>query len=221
VEGELFHHLVQQYWLGLPVDKLTRSAETSGLKDWWDNFLNYDFKLAECKIHPELVLAMQIGKNRLIAKYDLVAVGQSKITIFDWKTNQKRPSEEAMAVHYQTRVYRNLMVNAGGTLMISSQVIKPEQVEMVYWFVNFPNQPIHLPYTTAQSERDGQHLNQLISHIEVKESFPLTPDEKKCKFCLYRSYCDRGISAAELDDENLIEVDMPTLDLDQVSEIEY
>jgi CRISPR/Cas system-associated exonuclease Cas4 (RecB family) len=212
---------VQQYWLGLPADKLARSAETAGLKDWWEDFLNYDFKVADCKIYPELVLSMQMGKHRLIAKYDLVAVGPDKIYIFDWKTNQKRPREEAMAGDYQTRVYRSLMVNAGGYLMNSRDAVQPELVEMVYWFVNFPNQPIRLPYTTAQSERDAQHLSHLIAHIESEESFPLTADENKCKFCLYRSYCDRGISAPELDDENLLQTDMPTLDLEQVSEIEY
>lgn len=221
MEGELFHRLVQQFWLGLPPEKLARMAEASHLSDWWENFINTDLNISGERIYPELSLTMQIGKHHLIAKYDLVAVGKEKITIFDWKTNKKRPLEEGMAAHYQTRVYRNLMVNAGGYLLSTSQKINPEQVEMVYWFVNFPTQPIRLPYTSPQADRDSKHINQMIAQIEAEGSFPLTSDEKKCNYCTYRSYCDRGISAGELEDENQLQLDMPTLNLDQVTEIDY
>lgn len=196
-------------------------AGASNISDWWDQFTSTNFDLADRKLYPELNLSMQIGKHQLVAKYDLVVVGSDKITIFDWKTNIKRPREETLASHYQTRVYRYLMVNAGGYLINKPEPVSPEMVEMVYWFVNYPNQPIRLPYTTVQFERDRHHLELLIAHIEAEESFPLTPDEKMCKFCLYRSYCDRGISAAEIEDENLFQMDMPTLDMEQVPEIEY
>lgn len=221
VEGEIFHRLVQQFWLGLPSEKLARMAESSNLSDWWESFEHYDFGLSGFKTYPELNLTMQVGNHRLTAKYDLVAVGQNKVFIFDWKTYQKRPRDEWMATHYQTKVYRNLMVNAGGFLLEGNETIHPDLVEMVYWMVNFPNQPVHLPYSTSQAERDWQQLNQLISQIETEDQFPLTPDEKKCNYCGYRSYCDRGISAATLDDEDMFQKDMPTLDLDQVPEIEF
>ena len=219
--GEIFHRLVQQYWLGLPSEKLARMAESSNLSDWWEHFEHYDFGLSGYKTYPELNLTMQVGKHRLTAKYDLVAVGQNKVYIYDWKTNQKLPRHEWMSTHYQTRVYRNLLSRAGGFLLDGKETIDPEMIEMVYWLVNFPDQPIHLPYSTSQAERDSQQLAQLISQIETEDQFPLTPDEKKCNYCSYRSYCDRGISAASLDDENMSGMDMPTLDLDQVSEIEF
>ena len=221
VDGEIFHRLVQQSWLGLPVDKLTRFAETSNLTVWWENFLNYDFNLTGYKIYPELYLSTQVGQNRLSAKFDLVAVGQNKVLIFDWKTFQKHPRDEWLAIHYQTRVYRSLMVKAGGFLLKRNETIKPELVEMKYWLVNFPSQPVCLPYSSTQAERDWQHLNQLISQIETEEEFPLTADEKKCNFCLYRSYCDRGITAFIPEDETMIQMDMPVLVMDQISEIEF
>ena len=30
-------------------------------------------------------------------------------------------------------------------------------------------------------------------------SYPLTDDRQKCAYCSYRSYCERGIRAGELD----------------------
>jgi hypothetical protein len=52
----------------------------------------------------------------------------------------------------------------------------------------------------------------------------LTPDEGHCRFCVYRSLCERGTAAGSLDDvdyrdfETEIEVD---LDFEQIAEIEY
>jgi len=219
MEGQLFHRLVQQHWLGLPSDKLTRMANTSTLSQWWENYLNYDFHLDEHEIYPELNLTAQIGNHRLTANYDLVAIRDDKIYIFDWKTYQKRPRENLLAKTYQTRVYRTLMVQAGGYLT-KNIAINPEKVEMVYWLANFPMQPILFPYNTSQSVRDWQHLDAMIDKIDTQEEFPMTADDKKCKFCPYRSYCDRGISAATFDDDYEPLLEISDLSLDQIPEIE-
>lgn len=221
MEGQIFHRLVHQYWLGLPIDKLTNMAKTPSLSVWWENFLNYDFDLKNFKIFPELSLNVQVGKHRLIAKYDLVAVGEGKLLIFDWKTYNKKPREEWMAITYQTRVYRSLLVQAGGYLT-NSGIVNPEMLEMVYWLANFPAVPIRFPYNTSQFNRDKHHLDILISRIDAQGEFPMTADDKKCKYCPYRSYCDRGISAANYDDENepfLLEIS--DLTLDNIPEIEF
>ncbi|MFH2039947.1 MAG: PD-(D/E)XK nuclease family protein [Chloroflexota bacterium] len=219
MEGQFFHHLVQQYWLGLPIENLTRMANTSTLSLWWENFLNYDFHLDEYEIYPELNLTAQIGNHRLTANYDLIAIRDDKIYIFDWKTYQKRPRENLLAKTYQTRVYRTLMVQAGGYLT-KNIAINPDKVEMVYWLANFPMQPILFPYNTSQSVRDWQHLDAMIDKIDTQEEFPMTADDKKCKFCPYRSYCDRGISAATFDDDYEPLLEISDLSLDQIPEIE-
>ncbi len=219
MEGQTFHRLVQQHLLGLPVDKLTGLANSSNLSEWWENYLNYDFHLSEYEIHPEINLTAQIGKHRLTANFDLLAIGQEKILIFDWKTYQKRPREEWLAKTYQTRVYRSLLVQAG-SFLTNNISINPEKVEMIYWLANFPMQPIQFPYDTSQSLRDWQHLDAMISRIDAQEEFPMTADNKKCNYCPYRSYCDRGISSAAHDDETEPLTEMSELTLDQIQEIE-
>jgi len=220
-EGEIFHRLIQQFWLGLPAKKLGEIAITANLGEWWTNFMNYDFNLGGASTFPELSLSMQIGKHRLTAKYDLVVVMDNRTTIFDWKTYKKRPREENLAASFQTRVYRFLMVKAGGFLNSESGTIQPDKVEMVYWLANFPNYPIRLPYSSQQFDRDEIILNNIITQIEAETDFPLTPDEKKCNYCVYRSYCDRGVSALILQDEDESGEEFTTLDLNNVSEIEY
>lgn len=219
MEGKIFHRLVQQYWLGLPIEKLTRLANTPTLSLWWENFLNYDFHLDEYEFFPELSLNSQIGKHRLTAKYDLVAVGDNKIFIFDWKTYNKKPRDEWMATTYQTRVYRSLLVHAGGFLK-NNRSVNPEMIEMVYWFANFPDQSIRFSYTTPQAIRDWQHLEGMISRIDAQEDYPMKEDDKKCSYCPYRSYCDRGISAAMIDDDYEPLLEMSDLTMDNIPEIE-
>jgi CRISPR/Cas system-associated exonuclease Cas4 (RecB family) len=219
VEGQTFHRLVQQSLLGLPGEKLTGLANTPTLSQWWENYQIYEFNLSEYEIFPELNLISQIGKHRLTAKYDLVAVGDHKFFIYDWKTYHKRPSQERMAVTYQTRVYRSLLVRAGGCL-IKNKPVNPDEIVMVYWLANFPTQPIQLPYNSSQSLRDWKHLENLTNRIEQQEIFPMTADEKKCKYCQFRSYCDRGISAASYEDDHESLVEMSDLTMDQIPEIE-
>ncbi len=223
-EGQLFHRLVQQHLVGLPVEKLTRSANSPDLSRWWRNYLGYQFDLDGCTKYTELTLTAPVGTHRLLAKYDLVAMlpGQ-KALIFDWKTYHKRPKDEWMAVHMQTRVYRALLVQAGTTLNAGAPIL-PGQVEMVYWYADFPSEPTRFPYTAAQYKRDWDALTGLINEIANQPHFPLTEDEKKCAYCPYRSYCNRGGKAGTLDES---EAGMETaetefnLNFEQIAEIEF
>ena len=71
---------------------------------------------------------------------------------------------------------------------------------MVYWFSNFPNQPARFAYSKSKSERDWAVIEKIVSEISSTKEFPMSEDEHPCKFCAYRSYCDRGKKAGEWDD---------------------
>lgn len=218
-EGQQFHRMAQQFLLGLPAEKLARMTAGDDLRRWWDNFIAHGPKLEGFKLYPELSLAAPIGSHRLVAKYDLVAVGPEKALIFDWKTYHKRPKDEWMAARLQTKVYRALLIAAGAHLN-GGKVFEPEQIEMTYWYADFPNEPTHLPYTTKQHKRDWAGLFGLVREIAAKGSYPLTDDEKKCAYCPYRSYCERGIAAGSLDE---LETELSDLDvnIEQIQEIEF
>jgi CRISPR/Cas system-associated exonuclease Cas4 (RecB family) len=216
--------MVQQRLVGLPVEKLTRQATSPDLSRWWQNYLGYQFELDGFAKYTELALAAPIGTQRLLAKYDLVAIlpGQKAI-VFDWKTYHKRPKDEWMAVRMQTRVYRALLVQAG-TYLNGGTPILPGQVEMVYWYADFPSEPTRFPYNVAQYKRDWDALTGIIKEISALRTFPLTEDEKKCAYCPYRSYCNRGGKAGALEDA---EAEMETaagefnLNFEQIAEIEF
>jgi CRISPR/Cas system-associated exonuclease Cas4 (RecB family) len=222
--GQLFHRMVQQHLVGLPIEKLTRQANSPDLSRWWQNYLGYQFELDGSVKYTELTLAAPVGTQRLLAKYDLVAIlpGQRAI-IFDWKTYHKRPRDEWMAVRMQTRVYRALLVQAGAYLN-GGAPIQPGQVQMVYWYADFPSEPARFPYDAAQYKRDWDALTGIIKEINALRTFPLTEDEKKCAYCPVRSYCNRGGKAGALEDagaEMEASAGEFNLNFEQIAEIEF
>jgi CRISPR/Cas system-associated exonuclease Cas4 (RecB family) len=225
-EGQYFHRLAQQYLLGIPAEKLARLANTPNLQRWWENFINAKdlTGLRDLStLYPEVTLSAPLGNFRLVAKYDLIAVTEDeKVVIYDWKTYRKRPRNEWLSARWQTRVYRALLVAAGSQLNGGKPIVQ-ERCEMVYWFSDFPDDPARFPYSEAGYKRDWDTLTRLTEEIQSASSFPKTDDRQKCAYCPYRSYCDRGIQAGDMD---AIEAEMEVealfdVNFEQIGEIEF
>ncbi|HJS18938.1 MAG TPA: PD-(D/E)XK nuclease family protein, partial [Anaerolineales bacterium] len=145
-----------------------------------------------------------------------------KATIYDWKTYRKRPRDEWLSARMQTHVYRALLVRAGAHLN-NSQPFPPEQVEMIYWFADFPADPARFEYTSAQYQRDWSLLEKLADEIDSASFYPQTDDRQKCVFCTYRSYCERGIRAGaweEAETESQAE-ELFDVNFEQIGEITF
>ncbi|MEW6242228.1 MAG: PD-(D/E)XK nuclease family protein [Chloroflexota bacterium] len=222
-EGQIFHRLVQQSLLGLPDERLARLANTPNLARWWENFRAHRPSLNGYTIYPELALSAPLGTTRLVAKYDLTAVREGEALVYDWKTYLKRPRNEWLAARWQTRVYRYLLAAAGSSLN-GGQAFVPERIEMVYWFADFPTDPAVFRYDAVQFKRDRSVLETIVQEIGTRQEFELTEDVKKCQYCTFRSYCNRGDMAGDWKDaEAEAEAQTETFDLDfeQIGEIAF
>jgi CRISPR/Cas system-associated exonuclease Cas4 (RecB family) len=210
-EGEYFHRLVQQHLIGIPAEQVSKLANTDNLQRWWENYINAKdltgftnraLRENPSGLYTEITLSAPLGKFRLVAKYDLIAIGENKATIYDWKTYRKRPKNEWLHIRWQTRVYRALLVQAGAHLN-GGKPFTPEQIEMVYWFADFPAEPARFAYKADQYKRDWDALLKISDEITNTSSFLKTDDVSKCNYCPYRSYCDRGIRAGDAADAEL------------------
>jgi CRISPR/Cas system-associated exonuclease Cas4 (RecB family) len=200
-EGEYFHRLVQQHLIGIPAEQIAKFANTPTLQRWWENFQNSKDLTGlrnTSSLYSEATLSAPLGKYRLLAKYDLIAIQDGNAVIYDWKTYRKRPRNEWLSARMQTRVYRALLVQAGAHLN-NGKPFEPEQIEMIYWFADFPEEPARFTYTSAQFQRDWDTLLKLSEEVASASSYPLTEDRQKCLFCTYRSYCERGIRAGDME----------------------
>ena len=183
------------------------------------------------------------GSFRLLAKYDLISISpDGKATIFDWKTSRKRPKRSWLLERLQTRVYPYLLVQAGAFLfpslpppivaMGAPRGVQPDQVEMIYWFAEAPHETEKINYSADQFQRDSAFLSALVGEIAglsndadgQEHRFTLTTHEDRCRFCTYRSLCDRGVKAGNLSDSEAEESDSLALldfDFEQIAEIEF
>ena len=231
-QGTAFHRLVQQYLLGVSTEKLTSIVERDvNLASWWENFLN-SFKnldgfkkLPSINHHPEISLSAPIGNFRIAGKYDLLSIVDDKFVIYDWKTSRNQPKRGWIAENLQTHVYPYLLVEAGAYIN-NGKPIDPSQIEMVYWFANFPAAPLKFPYSEQQYKEDQKYIESLIKEIKTigKSPAAMTNNEKRCRFCVYRSLCNRGIAAGlfeELEDDDAQDDFDFALDFEQIAEIEF
>lgn len=229
-QGALFHHRAHQFFSGAPAERLASPADGPSLSQWWANFLASQASLpglegvspTDLRLYPEITLSIPLGGFRLVAKYDLVAALPGRRLIFDWKTSLKRPRRSWLAERLQTRVYPYVLSRAGAGLD-KGESLPPEQVEMIYWFANFPDQPERFPYSQQQFTDDEAFLTGLLSEIAGlgENEYFLTPDEKRCAYCQYRSLCDRGVRAGPMDAPQEDLLDILDLDFSTLEEIEY
>ncbi len=221
-QGALFHQMIHQHLAGIPVEYLNPADEP--LRRWWQAYLAGGLAGLPAHRYPELTLQTTLAGARLVARFDLVAVQPgTRAVIVDWKTAAHRtPHRHRM----QTLVYRYVLATSGAHLN-DGQPFAPEQIEMRYWFADDPHEPETLAYDSAQFSQDESRLRDLITEIETRQDFPLTPDLRRCAFCVYRSLCDRGLRAgtdpgpeAETDIDTVAAPEF-TFDFDQIAEIEF
>lgn len=225
--GEHFHRMVQQHQAGLPAEMISATAIDPALAGWWQGYLTFAPVGLPDSRKIEYTLSAPLGNYRLIAKYDLLAIEPGKkLIIVDWKTNQKKPRRQTLEKRIQSRVYPFLIAEAG-RLLNGGVDVSPDLIEMIYWFAAEPQNPEHFLYSTDQYNLDHQFLTELVNEIEAasKSIFPLTSDDRTCRFCKYRSLCERGISAGFMDEvgeEEIIEGErIMDIDFEQISEIPY
>lgn len=219
------HHLAHQHALGIDAERLTQTIHDETLADWWQSFLSHPpTDLPETVRHPEVRVAAPLADYRLVAKFDLLAAEPAqRLVVVDWKAVRKPPARAALAQRMQTYVYRYLAVE-GGAAFNGGHRPEPDQVEMVYWFAEREGTVERFPYDAEQHTASHDYLVSLLAEIvaQSKAIWPLTPNDRHCRFCNYRSLCERGVKPGflgDLDDD--IELTNFEIDLEQVAEVEF
>lgn len=223
-----FHRLAKQHTLGIDVDRLAETIHDLALERWWKTYLNHPPPdLPQAVFRAEVVVGAPLGGYRIVAAFDLLAVDPGKrLVVVDWKTTRKRPPRVRLAQRLQTRVYRYLAVEATADYN-DGQRPSPEQVEMVYWFANDGGGTERFPYDAEQHAADERYLENLIQEVSAQDGsiWPLTSDLHQCRFCNYRSLCERDVEPAFLDEfEDDLDLDTPeawAIDLEQIAEVVF
>ncbi len=199
IQGQTFHRLLHQHAVGIPAETIQASITDPEIRAWWDQYLIWQTQLPAMRF-PELTLTAPIGETLIMAKYDLLTrLPDSTVLIVDWKTG-KKPKRNSLAQRMQTLVYPFVLARAGDWINDNNPIV-PEQIRMVYWFAQEAG-TIDFDLTSEQLDKYEARLRQIIDDISASFSFPLTPNHRRCRFCPYRSLCERGESAGSLHEPN-------------------
>jgi hypothetical protein len=238
--GAAFHRAIQRAEVGIPPELIAAQLEDP-LDSWFASYLQHrprDLPMASVGVESTLSIPVQVGTEgplfRLVAKYDLLSVEPGRrAVIVDWKTSRQRTEPPTLQRRLQSQIYPYLLVEASANQPWGP--LAPEQVEMRYWFVAAPDEPVTLRYNAAQHAANHQLIQRLLAQIvaaQGEEDFPKLPDTEAnraryCAYCTYRSRCDRGIMPGDLnavmDTEEMFYEPDPNLEvrLDDVPEIAF
>ena len=99
--GDLFHRMIERFYLGVPVE-----PPAGVLATWWQTFWDHTpANLPRTIRKPEATYSIPIGEHRLVAKFDLLTIDPHRqIVIVDWKTSRQRPTRDVLAERLQTLV---------------------------------------------------------------------------------------------------------------------
>jgi len=233
--GRLFHQLAHQYLIGIPAERLGEMIADGQLMTWWQRFVEFathiddqtEIQIQNAQQFPEIALVAPLLEYQLQAKYDLILKTKGDtFIILDWKTNRVHPKRIQLAKRMQTRVYPFLLVKAGEHFNRGRE-ISPEAVSMVYWFTEYPDRPTIFTYNQSTFDDDQRFLQSTIAAVQAltADAFTKTREEHHCRFCNYRSLCDRGSEAGDFYEQDM---DLSTaaehdlvIDFEQVGEIEF
>lgn len=225
-QGADFHRLVHQFFLGVSPNLLSQMVSGENLEVWWENFLTNLPATTTNQLFPERVLTTHLAGYGLLAKFDLIVLeDRDKFLIYDWKTSQKPGLHSWLMERLQTKVYPYVFAKTGH-ILLNGEEVDPENIKMIYWYASKPDEPVIFDYFQEKMDEDEGFIANIIEEIDSLmglDDFPLTDDEKQCRYCIYRSLCNRGDKAGLIDQlEDVIHKDFEdTFDFDQIQEIEF
>ncbi len=204
-QGRRFHELARQAALGLEMTPVARAAGEP-LARWWEALQTCPPDLsAYPQRHPEADLSVPLGAYRLMARYDLLALGPAGALVVDWKTGRSLPVRSVLADAIQTRLYLYVLAEGNGAYR-GGRPLPADALGLLYWHPQ--DSPVAFDYDRSRQEQDGAFLRGLVDEIAGRppETMSPTEDAPPCGRCGYAPFCGRpGGLTEEWDPEEEIE----------------
>ena len=158
-----------------------------------------------------------------MALFDLLAYERGgELVIVDWKTGEHVPDRHALRNRWQTIVYLYVAATVGGRL--PGEALAAERVRLDYVYLARDGQRVSFAYSARKLAEDEARLQGLMREIRAASDFPLTDDERHCRFCAFRVHCERDgagdLSAFDYDEADVDDDDVE-VDFEQIGEVAF
>lgn len=193
--GKTFHLLMQQYNLGVNIDNLSHHNPplVKSVKDLIEelNWLWYDRTILSRE--AEYCLTLTEKNSIFTVIYDLLVLYPDRGIIFDWKTYPLPQEKNKIINHWQTKLYLYALTEKFDYL--------PENISLIYWFVQSPNKPekLEINYNQTLHNQISDELDFLLEKLnryyqDYQDFSTDFPHHGQCQNCPYRDYFSRELS---------------------------
>ena len=186
-KGREFHLLCERYFSNIPLGEINDDKFNK-----WISKVKKVLPIKEVYTYlPEYEIRLSLNGNKILAKYDLVVIGENKIEIWDWKTESKEINYKNVENRMQTILYLVLAKEVIGNLLNIN--IPSENISMKYYQPEFDDGPICITYNDEKHKEYINKINQYITLIQktnYKNEQEIYKNDRHCSYCEFNKLCN-------------------------------
>lgn len=198
--GSDFHLICERYFSNIPTGIEFLNNEEFNI---WLEKIKRLIPIKDDKQYlPEYEVRYSLNNFKIQAKFDLVVVDKDSISIWDWKTENRKIEYKDVENRVQTLVYLFLASETIGK--IYNLDIDYENIKLSYYQPEYYNEPITITYSNEKHNINKKQLESYIGNI-LNTNY----DEEKniknikhCKFCEFNKLCNNeAVNYSTLEEE--------------------
>lgn len=198
--GSDFHLICERYFSNIPTGIEFLNNEEFNI---WLEKIKRLIPIKDDKLYlPEYEVRYSLNNFKIQAKFDLVVVDKDSISIWDWKTENRKIEYKDVENRVQTLVYLFLASETIGK--IYNLDIDYENIKLSYYQPEYYNEPITITYSNEKHKINKKQLENYIENI-LNTNY----DEEKniknikhCKFCEFNKLCNNeAVNYSTLEEE--------------------
>lgn len=198
--GSDFHLICERYFSNIPTGIEFLNNEEFNI---WLEKIKRLIPIKDDKLYlPEYEVRYSLNNFKIQAKFDLVVVDKDSISIWDWKTENRKIEYKDVENRVQTLVYLFLASETIGK--IYNLDIDYENIKLSYYQPEYYNEPITITYSNEKHKINKKQLENYIGNI-LNTNY----DEEKniknikhCKFCEFNKLCNNeAVNYSTLEEE--------------------
>lgn len=198
--GSDFHLICERYFSNIPTGIEFLNNEEFNI---WLEKIKRLIPIKDDKLYlPEYEVRYSLNNFKIQAKFDLVVVDKDSISIWDWKTENRKIEYKDVENRIQTLVYLFLASETIGK--IYNLDIDYENIKLSYYQPEYYNEPITITYSNEKHNINKKQLENYIGNI-LNTNY----DEEKniknikhCNFCEFNKLCNNeAVNYSTLEEE--------------------
>lgn len=198
--GTDFHLVCERYFSNIPTG--IEHIKNGEFNIWLEKIKRL-IPIKDDKLYfPEYEVRYSLNNFKIQAKFDLVIIDENSISIWDWKTENRKIEYKDVENRMQTLVY--LFLGSETINKMHNLNIDYKNITLNYYQPEYYNEPITIKYGDEKHDRARKQIENYIGNI-VSTNYDEEDNIKNikhCKFCEFNKLCNNeAVNYSALEEE--------------------